>query len=106
MYFGDLRARDAAYHQGTVWAWLIGHYVDAWLRVYKDTSRARAMLHGFEAHLREAGIGTITRFSMPILRFIRAVALRRPGVWPKCCEHGRKRGSAQTSDDLLILLIC
>ncbi|MGH7258310.1 MAG: amylo-alpha-1,6-glucosidase, partial [Nitrospiraceae bacterium] len=60
MYFGDLRARDAAYHQGTVWAWLIGHFVDAWLKVYKDTSRARAMLDGFEAHLREAGIGTIS----------------------------------------------
>ena len=59
-YCGDLRARDAAYHQGTVWAWLIGHYVDAWLKVYKDTSRARAMLDGFKAHLREAGIGTIS----------------------------------------------
>ena len=31
-YFGDLRARDAAYHQGTVWAWLIGPFVDAWMR--------------------------------------------------------------------------
>ena len=30
-YYGDLRARDAAYHQGTVWAWLIGPFVDAWL---------------------------------------------------------------------------
>ena len=35
-YFGDLRARDAAYHQGTVWAWLIGPFIDAWLRVYPD----------------------------------------------------------------------
>ena len=33
-YFGDLRARDAAYHQGTVWAWLIGPFIDAWLRVH------------------------------------------------------------------------
>jgi predicted glycogen debranching enzyme len=32
-YYGDLRARDAAYHQGTVWAWLIGPYVDAWLKL-------------------------------------------------------------------------
>src|SRR5262249_19883986 len=32
-YFGDLRARDAAYHQGTVWAWLMGPFVDAWLKV-------------------------------------------------------------------------
>ena len=35
-YFGDLRARDIAYHQGTVWPWLIGPFVDAWHRVYPD----------------------------------------------------------------------
>ena len=35
-YDGDLRARDAAYHQGTVWPWLIGPFVDAWLRVHPD----------------------------------------------------------------------
>ena len=29
-YLGGLRARDAAYHQGTVWAWLIGQFIDAW----------------------------------------------------------------------------
>jgi predicted glycogen debranching enzyme len=60
MYFGDLRARDAAYHQGTVWAWLIGHFIEAWLRVYKDKPQARAMLGGFRRHLREDGIGTIS----------------------------------------------
>jgi glycogen debranching enzyme len=59
-YFGNLRARDAAYHQGTVWAWLIGRFLDAWLEVYADKKKARAMLTGFEAHLREAGIGTIS----------------------------------------------
>ena len=41
-YFGDLRARDAAYHQGTVWAWLVGPFVDAWLKVYPDDHRRRA----------------------------------------------------------------
>jgi predicted glycogen debranching enzyme len=35
-YFGDVRARDVAYHQGTVWPWLIGPFVDAWSRVYPD----------------------------------------------------------------------
>ena len=59
-YFGDLRARDAAYHQGTVWAWLIGHFLDAWMRVHSDQARARAMLDGFIAHLRDAGVGTIS----------------------------------------------
>src|SRR5262249_36992166 len=37
-YFGDLRTRDAAYHQGTVWGWLVGPFVDAWLKVYPDDS--------------------------------------------------------------------
>jgi glycogen debranching enzyme len=59
-YDGDLRSRDAAYHQGTVWAWLIGHYIDAWLKVYGEKQRARLFLSGFEAHLREAGIGTVS----------------------------------------------
>src|SRR5207245_4524822 len=51
-YYGDLRARDAAYHQGTVWGWLAGPYVDAWLRVYpNDLEGAREALSGFTAHL-------------------------------------------------------
>ena len=37
-YYGDLRARDAAYHQGTVWAWLAGPYIDAWLRIHPETA--------------------------------------------------------------------
>jgi predicted glycogen debranching enzyme len=59
-YFGDLRARDLAYHQGTVWAWLIGPFVDAWIKVHGEAGRARRLLEGFEAHLTEAGIGSIS----------------------------------------------
>ena len=60
-YDGDLRARDSAYHQGTVWAWLIGPFVDAWLRVHpEDPHKARQFLEGFESHLAEACIGTIS----------------------------------------------
>ncbi|WP_042704819.1 amylo-alpha-1,6-glucosidase, partial [Azospirillum sp. B506] len=60
-YFGDLRARDAAYHQGTVWGWLIGPYVDAWLKLHpEDKAGARRLLEGFLPHLDEAGIGTIS----------------------------------------------
>ena len=58
-YHGDLRARDAAYHQGTVWGWLIGPFVDAWLRVHADRAAARELLSGFPPHLGEACIGTI-----------------------------------------------
>jgi predicted glycogen debranching enzyme len=60
-YFGDLRARDAAYHQGTVWAWLIGPFVDAWMRVHSDDpGSARQFLRGFDKHLSEACIGSIS----------------------------------------------
>jgi predicted glycogen debranching enzyme len=60
-YDGDLRARDAAYHQGTVWAWLIGPFIDAWLRAHPyDKAAAYKYLEGFEPHLSEAGIGSIS----------------------------------------------
>jgi glycogen debranching enzyme len=59
-YFGDLRARDAAYHQGTVWAWLIGPFIDAWLKVNPDKkSEGREFLKGFIPHLDEGCIGSI-----------------------------------------------
>ncbi len=60
-YSGDLRARDAAYHQGTVWSWLIGPYIDALLRVRPDAvEQARSALGGLVEHLTEAGLGTIS----------------------------------------------
>jgi predicted glycogen debranching enzyme len=60
-YDGDLRSRDAAYHQGTVWAWLIGPFIDAWLKVYPGQYReAGRFLKGFELHLSEACVGSIS----------------------------------------------
>jgi predicted glycogen debranching enzyme len=59
-YDGDLRARDAAYHQGTVWPWLIGHFVDALQKHDGDAGSARALLGAFEDHLRDAGVGSIS----------------------------------------------
>ena len=60
-YDGDLRARDAAYHQGTVWAWLIGPFFDAWLRAHpSDWETARSLLAGFDPEMSKAGIGTIS----------------------------------------------
>ena len=59
-YHGDLRSRDAAYHQGTVWSWLIGPYVDAALRVDPAArARARAQLRGLSDHLRRSCIGQV-----------------------------------------------
>ena len=59
-YFGDLRARDAAYHQGTVWAWLVGPFVDAWQKTFPDDHETiyRA-LEGFISHLNEGCVGSI-----------------------------------------------
>jgi predicted glycogen debranching enzyme len=60
-YSGDLRSRDAAYHQGTVWGWLIGPYLDAWLKVHpSEREGARALLNGFVPHMSEACIGSIS----------------------------------------------
>jgi predicted glycogen debranching enzyme len=60
-YYGDLRARDAAYHQGTVWGWLIGPFVDAWLKVHpEDVEGARRCLAGFEQHFNDACVGSIS----------------------------------------------
>jgi predicted glycogen debranching enzyme len=60
-YDGDLRSRDAAYHQGTVWGWLVGPFIDAWLRVNPgDRKTAREFLTGFMSHLGEACIGSIS----------------------------------------------
>lgn len=58
---GDLRARDLAYHQGTVWPWLIGPFIDAWLRVHPDDrAGARRLLAAFPAQLQGACLGTLS----------------------------------------------
>ena len=60
-YDGDLRSRDAAYHQGTVWSWLIGPFIDAWLELNPGKEEeASKFLTGFGPHLDEAGMGSIS----------------------------------------------
>ena len=60
-YDGDLRTRDGAYHQGTVWAWLIGPFFDAWRRAYPDdTESLTSFLDGFDGHLNQGGVGTLS----------------------------------------------
>jgi predicted glycogen debranching enzyme len=59
-YLGNLRARDAAYHQGTVWAWLMGPFIDSWLKTYpRDFDTVHGFLSDFEQHLSEGCIGSI-----------------------------------------------
>jgi predicted glycogen debranching enzyme len=61
IYAGDLRSRDGAYHQGTVWAWLIGPFIDAWLKVHPgENAAARKFLERFPESMNENGIGTIS----------------------------------------------
>jgi len=59
-YQGSPTQRDAAYHQGTVWAWLIGPFVDAHYRVYRDVDKARSFLEPLGQHLGEACVGTLS----------------------------------------------
>ncbi|MBR9970923.1 amylo-alpha-1,6-glucosidase [Magnetospirillum sulfuroxidans] len=59
-FTGDRWARDGAYHQGTVWAWLIGPFAQAWLKAHpNDTETVAADLAGFVPHLSQFGLGTI-----------------------------------------------
>jgi predicted glycogen debranching enzyme len=63
-YDGDPRSRDGAYHQGTVWPWLLGPFLTSYVKVHGHTpeSRGRAdrFLDPLRAHLREAGLGQIS----------------------------------------------
>ncbi|MCW5864961.1 MAG: amylo-alpha-1,6-glucosidase [Anaerolineae bacterium] len=59
-YGGDRRKRDGAYHQGTVWGWLIGPFALAHLRVYGDRVAARSYLEPLLQHLNDHGLGSIS----------------------------------------------
>ncbi|OKH25955.1 glycogen debranching protein [Hydrococcus rivularis NIES-593] len=59
-YKGDRIQRDGAYHQGTVWGWLLGAYVMAHLRVFNDPLAARRILEPMANHILEAGVGSIS----------------------------------------------
>ena len=60
-YGGDRYKRDGAYHQGTVWGWLIGPFVSAHLRVYKDKIAARSYLESLlQHHIRAHAVGSLS----------------------------------------------
>lgn len=77
---GGVTARDSAYHQGTVWPWLTGPFVEAWLRVRGNTAAAKReadarFLAPLREHLQVAGIGHVSEVAD-------AEALHRPGGCP------------------------
>ncbi len=59
-YGGNPTARENAYHQGTVWAWLIGPFATAHFKIYGDAAKARSFLRPFADHLADRGVGTIS----------------------------------------------
>jgi len=63
IYQGPPSERDGAYHQGTVWPWLLGPFIKAYLRTYGNNqsvlNRVQGMLGGLEEHLNDYGYGTI-----------------------------------------------
>jgi predicted glycogen debranching enzyme len=67
-YQGGVRQRDGAYHQGTVWPWLMGPFVEAWIRVRNETAGTklnarRKFLASLLAHFNEAGLGHVSEIA-------------------------------------------
>lgn len=62
IYFGNPSERDSAYHQGTVWPWLLGQFADGYLKIHGKSglSLIKGLYQGFEAVITEHGIGTIS----------------------------------------------
>jgi predicted glycogen debranching enzyme len=104
-YYGDLRSRDAAYHQGTVWSWLIGPFIDAWLKVHpEDREGARKWLDGLTDHLSEACLGSVSEIFDAEPPFApRGCVAQAWGVaevlrsWVKTAPGGESPGTARDS---------
>ena len=62
-YGGSQHDRDAAYHQGTVWPWLLGPFALAYARVYGDNATARSFLEALADQLLDHGLGTISEIA-------------------------------------------
>jgi glycogen debranching enzyme len=62
IYFGNQEERDSAYHQGTVWPWLLGPFCDGWLRIYgkQGVHKVRKLIYGFEEVMNEHGVSSIS----------------------------------------------
>jgi len=59
-YHGGVRERDGSYHQGPVWAWLLGHWALAHYRVHGDAAAAQAWLEPIADHLADAALGHVS----------------------------------------------
>ena len=96
-YGGGVRERDSGYHQGTVWPWLLGPFVEAWVRVRGGTAAARAEARArfLQAAARVAPTEAATAGARPRGRrrraapSPRAAAPSRPGPWARRCGSTR-----------------
>jgi glycogen debranching enzyme len=59
VYRGGPRERDSAYHQGTVWGWLLGPFALAHYRVYQDAAQAQSFLEPLGCTISSGGLGTL-----------------------------------------------
>jgi len=61
IYFGNQEERDIAYHQGTVWPWLLGHFIEGYLKIYKECAIevGERLYEGFYRNIKNYGVGTI-----------------------------------------------
>ena len=121
-YEGDPRSRDGAYHQGTVWPWLMGPFITAYVKTFgKKAGRrfASDWLSNFEEHLREACLGQVSEIfdgdapheprgcvaqAWSVAELLRAVAfirsVARPTVRPKNMEGKPRLSTSPISFDV------
>ena len=98
-YGGTPRTRDGAYHQGTVWSWLIGPFVQAHWQVYRDAALASSFLTPFADHVRSGCIGTVSEIFDGAPPFAPRGAYAQAWsvaevlrAWRFCAEVGRSSG--------------
>lgn len=60
VYGGDQHHRDSAYHEGTVWSWLLGPYIDALAKVGVEKPNLQKVIDNFVYHLNEACVGSVS----------------------------------------------
>lgn len=60
VYGGDAWHRDSSYHQGTVWSWLLGPYVDALVKAKSPKTKIKKVIDAFKYHLNEGCIGSVS----------------------------------------------
>jgi predicted glycogen debranching enzyme len=116
---GDQKTRDAAYHQGTVWPWLMGPFVSSYVKVRGGTAMARAEARGFmdplRDHLKKAGLGSISEIADgdapftprgcpaqawsvgEVLRAYWEDVLNRAPAWPHEGKGAMARGEAMSA---------